>query len=142
MNYAIENKLSILPLLATLTLAFGQAAVADDDAAFQTVMHARDFPGAIDIEQGRFERGIARLEARLANGRLSHSVRVPLQIDLCAAYTVNGQLDKAETVCNQAVDSGWYSGMALNNRGDPQIAKGNHAVVSYTHLTLPTTYPW
>ena len=119
-----------VPALCVAALALAQTATAHSGEPFQTVLHDRDVYGARDIADGNYERGIDRLSSRLGKGRQPLSVKVPILIDLCAAYTVTRQLDKAKDTCDKAVESGWYSGIAYNNRGAFNIAKGNYAAAS------------
>jgi Flp pilus assembly protein TadD len=106
------------------SLVLGQATFADDTKRFQAVLHDANIYGAEDIAAGRYGIGIDRLSTR--SERQPHSKRVPALIDLCAAYTMVGELENAEKACDAAVDSGWYSGHAYNNRGTYHIATGNY----------------
>ena len=117
------SRKSALALFAA-SLVFGQATFADETKRFQAVLHDAEVYGADDIAEGRYGVGIDRLSTR--TGRQPHSTRVPALIDLCAAYTMVGELEKAEKTCDAAVDSGWYSGHAYNNRGTYHIATGNY----------------
>ena len=97
---------------------------------FQTLLHDSDVYGASEIAEGKYELGIKRLNSRLTKSTGPSSVRAPVLIDLCAAYTVTRQLDKAKDACDQAIELGWYSGVAYNNRGTYHIAKGNLVAAS------------
>lgn len=116
------------PVLAICTsaLMIPHAAAADESKVFQALLHETEVYGSEDIAEGRYDRGIERLSVRADNDRAPHSTRVPALIDLCAAYTMTRQFDKAEQACNEAVDSGWYSGHAYNNRGTYNIAVGDY----------------
>jgi tetratricopeptide (TPR) repeat protein len=116
-------------LVATgvVALAACQFAYAEEDMQFQALLHDKDIYGAEDIADGRYELGIERLARRVDNTRGPFTTRVPALIDLCVAYTMTEQFDKAEQACDEAVDSGWYSGYAYNNRGTYNIAIGNYA---------------
>jgi len=92
----------------------------------EVMLHERDLYGAEDIEAGNYARGVERLAARVGVETLSHSVRAPLMIDLCAGYTMLEDFESAQAYCDQAVESGWYSGLALNNRGALHVAKGDY----------------
>jgi tetratricopeptide (TPR) repeat protein len=107
-------------------LAIGQVAVADDEGRIQTLIHDKALYGAEDIENGQYEAGIEKLSKRADGGRQAHSTRVPALIDLCAAYTMTQQHEKAQEACDRAVESGWYSGHAYNNRGAYNISIGNY----------------
>ena len=122
-THARGSRTSALTLFAA-SLVFGQASLADDTKRFQAVLHDAEVYGAEDIAAGRYGIGIERLSARTE--KQPHAKRVPALIDLCAAYTMVGELDNAEKACDAAVDSGWYSGHAYNNRGTYHIATGNY----------------
>ena len=89
-------------------------------------VHAAEVDGARDIEAGNYTQGIERLLARLAKNPVSHTVRTPIIIDLCAAYTMAESYSAATTFCDQAVAGGWSTGLALNNRGALNVAKGDY----------------
>lgn len=116
------------PLLAICMaiVSFAQTALAEDGKKFQALLHDKNVYGAEDVEEGRYELGIERLSKRVEGSRGPHKTRVPALIDLCVAYTMTEQFDKAQDTCNQAVDSGWYSGYAYNNRGTYNIAIGDY----------------
>lgn len=107
-----------------MTLA--RPALAEDDRKFQSLLHETDLYGVEDVANGRYQRGIERLEKRVGGNSAPHKTRVPALIDLCAAYTMNKQFEQARQACDAAVDSGWYSGYAYNNRGTYNIAIGNY----------------
>lgn len=107
-------------------LAVGQVANADDQDRIQTLIHDTDLHGVEDIENGRYEAGIRKLSKRVDGRRQPNSTRVPALIDLCAAYTMTQQHEQAQEACDQAVESGWYSGHAYNNRGAYNISIGNY----------------
>lgn len=103
-----------------------QVANAEDDRKFQALLHETTVHGAEDVQEGRYDVGIERLSRRVENVRAPHTTRVPALIDLCVAYTMTGQFEKAAETCNEAVESGWYSGYAYNNRGTYNIAVGDY----------------
>ena len=114
-------------VLVTCACALTMAsAAADEGRKFQTVLHESNVYGSDDVAEGRYEKGIERLSTRARSETTAHSLRVPALIDLCVAYTMTQQLEKAEETCNKAVDSGWYSGYAYNNRGAYNISIGNY----------------
>ncbi|MFW2403683.1 MAG: hypothetical protein ACN4GT_02875, partial [Gammaproteobacteria bacterium] len=88
--------------IAAATLGLGQLVLAGE-ARFQTVIHDKDLYGVEDIENGRYEAGIEKLSKRVYGGRQPHSTRVPALIDLCAAYTMTQQNEKAAETCDEAV---------------------------------------
>jgi tetratricopeptide (TPR) repeat protein len=93
---------------------------------FEVMMHQSDVIGARDIESGDYAKGVKRLLTRLGSGKQSYSVRAPIFIDLCAGYTLLEDFDQATRYCDDAVEAGWYAGLALNNRGALKIAKGDY----------------
>jgi Flp pilus assembly protein TadD len=105
---------------------FAAVAVADEGKQFKALLHDKGTYGSDDVAAGRYEQGIEKLSMRANNDRTPHSTRVPALIDLCAAYTMTRDLDKARKTCDKAVDSGWYSGHAYNNRGAYNIAVGDY----------------
>lgn len=105
---------------------FAAAAVAEEGKQFKALLHDKGTYGSDDVAAGRYAQGIEKLSVRANNDRTAHSMRVPALIDLCAAYTMTRDLEKAKEACDKAVDSGWYSGHAYNNRGALNIAVGNY----------------
>jgi Flp pilus assembly protein TadD len=91
---------------------------------FEVMMHEDQAYGATDIESGDFLKGVTRLQTRLERGVQSFTTRTPIVIDLCVGYTMLENFDEATRYCDEAVDSGWATGLALNNRGALNIAKG------------------
>lgn len=110
--------------LAASMATLGLAAQAGEPLEMQT--HWRDVPGVRDIEAGRYERGVERLERRLATGRKSPWRRVPILIDLCVGYTMLAQYEKAEEACDAAVKAKWYTHISRNNRGVLNMVLGRH----------------
>jgi hypothetical protein len=64
--------------------------------------------------------------ARLGNSKQPFSVRTLIVIDLCEGYTLMEDFDEVTRYCDDAVAAGWYTGLALNNRGALKIAKGEY----------------
>ena len=93
---------------------------------FEVMMHPSEISAARDIESGDYAKGIERLLARLGNSKQPFSVRTPIVIDLCAGYTLMEDFNEATRYCDDAVAAGWYTGLALNNRGALKIAKGEY----------------
>ena len=71
---------------------------------------------ASNLEKGRYEVAIARLETRI---QLEAVVDRDIALtNLCTAYVVTGQYEKAVPICDQAVAAnGRYVGVAYNSRG-------------------------
>ena len=103
----------------------GWAGVAGAET-FEMMVHKRDELGARYIENGEYEKGVQRLEARLGGDKSPNSYQTPILIDLCVGYAMLGEFQKATDNCNKAIDSGWYSGLAYNNRGAVRIAQGQY----------------
>lgn len=57
---------------------------------------------------------------------MAHGKRTPVLIDLCVAYTMVRDFEAGDEYCDQAVDAGWYQGLALNNRGVMKMARGDY----------------
>ncbi len=89
-------------------------------------LHWLDVRGARDIEHGRYQQGVERLEARLDAGHHAPWVRVPILIDLCVGYAMLSRLDEAAQACDEAFASGWYTSIVLNNRGVLNIVRGRY----------------
>ena len=111
-------------MLAALLVMGATVAQASDP--FEIVPHEMDVYGARYIDSGEYEKAVERLKTRLGGPRQAHSLRAPVLIDLCVGYTMLKQFDEADQYCSEAVDVGWYRGLALNNRGVMKIAQGNY----------------
>ena len=79
-------------------------------------------PGTEEIEAGNLQAGIKVLEDELAQIELESSGAI--LATLCAAYIVNRSLDKAERVCDKAVEID-PTKTAYNNRGVLRALTGN-----------------
>ncbi|NNF40662.1 MAG: hypothetical protein HKN64_04735 [Woeseiaceae bacterium] len=81
-----------------------------------------DAPGLEQIENGNLEAGIKVLEDQLTRTELQGSGEI--FATLCAAYIINGALEKAERACDKAIEiSPTYA--AINNRGVLRAHQGN-----------------
>ncbi len=99
---------------------------AQADPVFELVTHPKNIHGVEKFAAGEYAAGIKRLKQRLGSKRQAYTQRVPVLIDLCAGYTMLEDFSSASAACDAAVESGWYSSLALNNRGVLSIAKGNY----------------
>jgi len=90
------------------------------------MLHDDDVYGARDIESGEYAKGVDHLLSWLGDEHQAHSIRVPIVIDLCAGYTMLEDFEAATQYCDAAVDSGRSTGLALNNRGALNVAKGDY----------------
>lgn len=109
---------------AAVVMVHSVPAQAED--AFEMVIHDSDIYGSRDVEAGNYVLGIERLQTVYRDDRQPNKVRTPALIDLCVAYTMTEQTDKANEACNAATESGWYSGAAYNNRGAFHIANRDY----------------
>ena len=124
-KYSLQSLGHLLGSLAVfLVLAPCSAALASEPV--EVMMHEDDVHGAQNIEAGEYTKGIERLLRRLGSGKQAYSIRAPVLIDLCASYTMIEDFETATRYCDEAVELGWYSGIAYNNRGALNIAKGDY----------------
>jgi Flp pilus assembly protein TadD len=107
-------------------LAYLASGITFAGESFEVMMHEDDVDGAREIENGQYAEGVERLLGRLGGENQPLSVRAPILIDLCAGYTLLGEFEQATRFCDQAIEIGWYSGIAYNNRGALNIAKGDY----------------
>jgi len=107
-------------------LAMVQSVTTQAEDAFEMMVHESDVYGARDIEAGNYSQGIERLLTRQGGDRQPNRMKSSVAIDLCVAYTMADQMDNAREACNKAVEIGWNSGLAHNNRGAFHIASGNY----------------
>ncbi len=99
---------------------------AQADPVFELVTHPKNIHGVEKFSAGEYAAGVKRLKNRLGSKQQAYTQRVPILIDLCAGYTMLEDFRSASEACDAAVESGWYSSLALNNRGVLSIAKGNY----------------
>lgn len=111
-------------MLAVLFLALSNVSYGEEK--FEFILHDTDVRGASDVENGNLDAGIEKLQKHLGKGRQPHNVRVPILIDLCIAHTMRKEFDEATAYCDQAVETGWYQGLAYNTRGVLSIAMGDY----------------
>jgi Flp pilus assembly protein TadD len=82
--------------------------------------------GMREVEAGDYQKGIEKLESLLARKRLLNSTKVRVLSGLCVAYTKIGDFEAASQNCDQAIATGWSDGLAYNNRGVLNVAKGDY----------------
>lgn len=122
-NKAPPARSSVLCMTAaTLLAVFSSTAVAD---RYELRLHDANVPGKFELLEGKVDRSIEVLEKALAGAR-AHSIRAPVLINLCAAYTIKGDFGRAKESCDAAIDNGWRKQMAYNNRGVMHIAQGDY----------------
>ena len=75
------------------------------------------------LDSGQYEAAIERLERK---AKRSSSLKSMYLTNLCTAYVVTKEIDKATVVCDQAVTlQGDYRAAALNSRGVLNALKGD-----------------
>ena len=117
-----------LALAASIALA-GTAAAAE--RAFQLQTSEDEVYGTRFVEQGAFEEGADRLKLALELAGTARMMRAPVLNNLCVAYTMENRLDEANGYCNDYVSNGRELGLAFNNRGVLNIARGDlHAAIA------------
>lgn len=124
-NRSRAGSAGVVSRVLTVALSAGAVLAANADP-FELKTHSMDVRGVREIEAGNYETGIKRLRAQLGPQPRAASIEVPILIDLCAGYIMANDLDKATQVCDRAASSKWYSGLAYNNRGVLNIAKGQY----------------
>ena len=84
----------------------------------------REVYGTREVEAGEYAAGIAKLEIALqrTGARVEKS---PILNNLCVAYVATGELEKADTHCRMAVDTGYNLSLAYNNRGVMNYVAGD-----------------
>lgn len=122
----IARLMTLDSLLAVAILLVLITSPVQAESRFELVTHPADVYGANDVANGEIEKGIQRLNKMLGSDRQAHSVRVPILIDLCVAYTMLKDFDAATEACDAAVETGWFAGLAYNNRGVLNVAKGDY----------------
>ena len=121
-----EMKFVIAPLAGLVAgLAFAGTAVAEAPS-FTLQTTDRAMYGTREVDQGRFADGAQRLERMLELAGSSRSLRQPALNELCIAYTMLRDFQAAEARCQESVENGRSTGLALNNRGVMRIAAGNY----------------
>ncbi len=120
MNHQKLRHIMIAPkLIVAAALLLGNLSFADTPryrVAFERV------PGIEEIEAGNMQAGIQVLEDQLA--QIEQESNGDILATLCAAYIVNVSLDKAERVCDKAVEID-PTKTAYNNRGVFRALTGN-----------------
>ena len=93
------------------------------------------------MDNGKYELAIKRLELRVKND--SPTIDVQLT-NLCTAYVVTSQLEKAEDVCERAVEAkGDFVGTAYNSRGVLKALQGDYiaAMADFDRSSNKANYP-
>jgi tetratricopeptide (TPR) repeat protein len=94
------------------------------------------------LNQGDYDGAIERLEKRLQTGASrDRDIRLT---NLCTAYVVTRELEKAHETCNQAVEAnGDYVGVAYNSRGVLHALIGDFiaALADFEQAEEQSNYP-
>ena len=93
------------------------------------------------LESGNYELAIRRLEARVK----INSRYLDIQLtNLCTAYVAAGEIDKAQPVCDRAVEKNGRSvGVAYNSRGVLRALQGDYlaAMQDFEQAGRRSNYP-
>lgn len=110
-------------IVTVIALGLGShAAIASTALELQTAR--QEVPGTREIEAGKFDAGIAKLE-RVAS-RANHALgRAPALVNLCVALTASEQFDRAMEACDAAVANGVSLELAYNNRAVLKFMQGD-----------------
>ncbi len=112
MNHQESQRIAIAPtLLIAAALLLGSPSFAEV-VSFRVAFER--LPGTEEIEAGNMRAGIKVLEDQL--NQIEQEISGDILATLCAAYIVDGSLDKAEVACNKAVEID-PTETAYNNRG-------------------------
>lgn len=116
----------VLRIICFVTIAYLFCVSAQAGESIEVMMHEDDVYGANDIEAGDYAKGVQHLLTRLGDEHQAISIKTPIVIDLCAGYTLLKDFEAATKYCDEAVNTGWSKGLALNNRGALNVAKGDY----------------
>ncbi len=93
------------------------------------------------LDRGDYKVAIKRLERRIEHGTGDTDIQLT---NLCTAYVVTGRFDKAEDVCDKAVEAnGEFVGTAYNSRGVLHSLKGDYvaAMADFEKAGDKANYP-
>ena len=96
---------------------------------------------ADNLEKGRYDVAIARLEERVQLQAVDRDIALT---NLCTAYVVTGQYEKAAPICDEAVAAnGRYVGVAYNSRGVLHALTHDFitAMVDFENAANASNYP-
>lgn len=126
MNGLSRNCRRVIHLICITSTVFLFCVPAQAGEPIEVMLHDNDVYGARDIEAGDYAKGVRHLLTWLGGERQAKSIRTPIVVDLCVGYTMLEDFETAMHYCDSAVDSGWSTGLALNNRGALYVAKGDY----------------
>ena len=123
----MDSKMTILRTaaisVATLALA-GTAAAAD---RFRLQASDAEVYGTRSIERGEYNEAAGKLDLALELAGDARMMRAPVLNNLCVAYTMQGELERADAYCDDYVANGRELDLAYNNRGVVAAARGDYA---------------
>lgn len=93
------------------------------------------------LDKGDYELAIERLELRIQRETTHSDIQLT---NLCTAYVVTGQLDRATDVCDQAVAAdGDHVGTAFNSRGVLKALQRDYiaAMEDFRQARIVSNYP-
>lgn len=107
-------------LLATVAML----AISFTASAYEVHILKGDGSESKNLEKGRYEVAIERLERRVMHDSPNLDIHLT---NLCTAYVVTRQFDKAAETCNRAIDvQGEFVGTAYNSRGVLNALSGDY----------------
>lgn len=119
-DYTMFKRIPAAALIIALGLG-SHAATASTAMELQTAK--QEVPGTREVEAGKFDAAIAKLDRALI--RTNHSLdRAPVLVNLCAALTGARQFDRAAEVCDAAIANGVSLELAYNNRAVLNALRG------------------
>jgi Flp pilus assembly protein TadD len=124
-NKSFSPRFSWLSAACAALIGVSANAASSDKHLYELIAHDDEVYGKYALLEGDVDVAIERFESRLNDG-ISNSRRAALLVNLCAAYTMKQNFAMAEQRCNAAVESGWSTKKALNNRGIMQVARGDY----------------
>ena len=116
-------------------------AVAFSAAAYEVHILTGQGSESRALDKGKYEVAIERLERRVSHDNPSIDIQLT---NLCTAYVATRQLEKAEDVCDRAVEAnGDYVGTAYNSRGVLKALQGDYvaAMVDFDRANDKSHYP-
>jgi len=112
-------------LVAVASAGLSATAVASE-GAFEVTTAYQEVYGTRAVERGDLDTGIAKLLKALDVAGDLPSMRAPVLVNLCAAYTARRDFTNARNYCDEAVSNRWLLGVAYNNRAVLSVATGNY----------------
>lgn len=99
-----------------VTAAFNASASQSNSLAnLQLKTSVQEVNGVREIEQGEYQRGIAKSQAALEKTTVP-GLRAPILNNICVAQIALGETNQAKATCDAAVAAGGKNALAFNNR--------------------------